>query len=224
MKKTIIVCCLMLLAGNIWSQQPKPVRPAITDESGEILKKMQKQWMELQSIKISFTLQSEKKGQKGSSIKGTLWSQGSSYKLQIPGQTIFCDGKNVWNYLPESQEVSINPYEDDSRDISINPLQVISEYDKHYRSAFIREEAEKGIAVQIIDLYPKKVQSFYKIRLVIRKDRQLPLRAVIYESQKDGSTDTYYFDQIIKNPKIGSGFFQFNAADYPGVEIIDMRE
>ncbi len=222
MKKIIYACCIILLGGTLKAQQPHPVRPTVTDESQTILKKIQQQWTGLNSAKITFTLQSEKNGKSGTRMQGTLWTQGKSYRLSIPGQTIFCDGKEVWNYLPENNEVSVSPYEEDGNDISINPIQVIATYEKYYRSAFIRETSEKGIAVQIIDLYPKQGQSFYKIRMVIRKDKLLPLRASIHE--KDGTVDTYHFDQILKNPKTAPGFFTFHPENYPDVEIIDMRE
>lgn len=221
MKRIVFSLFLLGICCCISAQQPKPVRPTITDESQAILKKMKEKWMGLETVKITFTLQSAKEGKSTGNIKGSLWTKGKSYKLNIPGQIIFCDGKSVWNYLPQNKEVSINPYEEDANMLSLNPIQVISTYEKYYRSAFIREEAQKGIAVQIIDLYPKQVQSFYKIRFVIRKDKQLPLRAVIHE--KDGSTDTYSFDQILFNPSLPDNFFTFDAAKYPGTEIIDMR-
>lgn len=221
MKKIVFGLLFMLIACCVSAQQPKPVRPTITDESQAILKKMKEKWMGLETVKISFTLQSAKDGKSTGNIKGNLWTKGKSYRLSIPGQLIICDGKSTWNYLPQSREVNINPCEEDAGMLSLNPIQVISTYEKYYRSAFIREEAEKGIAVQIIDLYPKQVQSFYKIRFVIRKDKQLPLRAVIHE--KDGSTDTYYFDQILFNPSLPGNFFTFDASKYPGIEIIDMR-
>ena len=221
MKKHLFVCLLLLAGTCAMAQQPRPVRPAIADSSQTILKKMQQKWIGLQSSKISFTLQSSQDGANSTIIKGTLWTQGKSYKLEIPQQTIYCDGQTVWNYLPENKEVSISPYEENSMDASINPIQAIAAYDKYYRSAFIRETAEKGIVVQIIDLYPKQVQSFYKIRMVIRKDKMLPLRAVIHE--KSGATDTYYFDNILMNPTIKSGFFTFRTEEHPDVEVIDMR-
>ena len=214
--------CFLLVIGSVQAQQPKPVKPVITDESQTILNKMQQKWVGLQSAKISFTLQSSPNGEKSSLLKGTVWTQGKAYKLEIPGQTVYCDGKTVWNYLPENQEVSIADYEENSESISINPLQVIATYDQYYRSAFIREMSEKGVVVQVVDLYPKQGQSFYKIRMVIRKDKLLPTRAVIYE--KNGATDTYYFDNILLNPAIKSGFFTFRPEEHPDVEIIDMRE
>lgn len=221
MKKIVCGLLFTFLCCCAFAQQPRPVRPTITDESQAILKKMKEKWMGLETAKIIFTLQSAQNGKSTNSIKGNLWTKGKSYRLSIPGQLVICDGKSVWNYLPQSQEVSINPYEENSGSLSLNPIEVISTYEKYYRSAFIREEAQKGIAVQIIDLYPKQVQSFYKIRLVIRKDKQLPLRAVIHE--KDGSTDTYYFDQILFNPALPGNFFTFDASKYPGTEVIDMR-
>lgn len=219
--KRIIFGCLLLIAGSVQAQQPRPVKPVITDESQTILKKMQQKWVGLQSAKISFTLQSAPNGETVSQLKGTVWTQGKAYKLEIPGQTVYCDGQTVWNYLPENQEVSISSYEESSQELSINPLQVIATYDQYYRSAFIREMSEKGVVVQVVDLYPKQGQSFYKIRMVIRKDKLLPTRAVIYE--KNGATDTYHFDNIVMNPTIKSGFFTFHPEAHPDVEVIDMR-
>ncbi len=221
MKKSFLALCLLISCGMAWAQQPKPERPVITDESQAILKKMQQKLSAAKAAKIVFTLQSSKDGKNTGSIQGKLWMQGKAYKLSIPKQTIYCDGQTVWNYLPENQEVSISPYEESDELLSINPLQLISTYERFYRSALIKEVAEKGVVVQIIDLYPKQGQSFYKIRLVISKDKLLPLRASIHE--KDGSIDTYYFDQIVFNPSLSSGFFTFDASQHPGVDIIDMR-
>ena len=56
---------------------------------------------------------------------------------------------------------------------------------------------------------------------LIQKSRQLPTRISFYE--KDGTTDTYYFDQVQTNPSLSEGFFVFDASKHPGVDIIDMR-
>ncbi len=217
----LILASMLALTLTAGAQTRQPVKPVPSDESQLTLKSMQKKWMALQSSKITFTLQSEKEGKTLSTLKGNIWTKGNCYKLVIPEQTIVCDGKSVWNYLPQNKEVSINPYEEEEQDLSLNPIKVIQTYDKYYRSALIRETAEKGIAVQIIDLYPLKGQSFYKIRLVVRKDKMIPIRASIHE--KNGTVDTYYFDQILFNPSLGEDFFRFDTAQYPGVEVIDMR-
>ena len=224
----LIVCIFSLIClpcGHLFAQQPNPdsAKRIPSDESQAILKNLQKKWQSLQAVKIQFTLQSAKEGKNSAPIKGTLWSKGNAYKLSIPAQVIFCDGKNIWNYLPDNGEVSINTCEEQDNDaaLSLNPLKIINDYEKYYRSAFIKETAEKGVAVQIIDLYPKQGQSFYKIRLVIQKSKQLPSRICFYE--KDGTTDTYHFDQVQTNPPLNEAFFVFDAGKYPGVDIIDMR-
>lgn len=218
---TSILAFVFFLYNFAIAQQPKPTRPVISDRSSSILKNMKNKWIGLSSVKIAFTLQSSENGKSYSPVSGNIWIKDKSYKLIIPGQNIICNGKNVWTYLPENKEVSINPYEENSDGIPINPIKLIGSYDKYYSSAFIKESAEKGIAIQIIDLYPKYTQAYYKIRLVISKDKQLPLRAIIYN--KNGSSDTYYFNQITFNPNLNSDFFTFDAEKYPQVEIIDMR-
>jgi outer membrane lipoprotein-sorting protein len=90
---------------------------------------------------------------------------------------------------------------------------LISNYQKYYRSAFIREISEKGIIVQIIDLYPLQAAPFFKIRVVIDKKQLEIIRISI--SERDGFTYTYTFDTFIKNPKINDTFFIFNTLHIP---------
>ncbi|MBO4402334.1 MAG: outer membrane lipoprotein carrier protein LolA [Bacteroidales bacterium] len=223
MKKIVMLCACICACQLLLAQQPRPenAKRVPADESQAILKNLQNKWQGLQAVKISFTLQSETKGKKSDPIKGTLWSKGKAYKLQIPNQTIYCDGKTLWNFLPQNGEVSINRYEE-TEDMMQNPLKIIENYEKHYRSAFIGETAEKGVAVQIVDLYPKQVQSYFKIRLVIDKKKLVPLRISFHE--KDGQVDTYYLDQTQLNPALNDSFFVFDEKQHPNVEIIDMRE
>ena len=66
------------------------------------------------------------------SASGTAYLQGDAYKLEVEGQQIISDGKTMWTYLPDSEEVMIsNPSNDEN---IITPIKLLTTYDKDYRS------------------------------------------------------------------------------------------
>ena len=127
----------------------------------------------------------------------------------------------MWNYLPEQNEVNISLYDPQDDEIAINPIKLIANYKKYYRSAFVREFVEKGVTIQIIDLYPLQNSAFFKVRLYIEKNKKEITKTSI--SEFDGYTYTYSFDSFIKNPKLSNQLFIFNTSQYQNIEIIDLR-
>lgn len=219
MKKYVFLFGLMFYVSALFSQaQTKKIQD---DESVLILQTIQKKLKTLKTAEIKFTLRTEKENKTLNTLQGHIWIKGEKYKLIIPTQHVYCDSINIWNYLPEQNEVSISHYDPQDDENAFNPIKLISNYQKYYRSAFIREISEKGIIVQIIDLYPLQAAPFFKIRVVIDKKQTEIIRISI--SERNLYTYTYTFDSFIKNPNINDSFFIFNTLQYPNVEVIDMR-
>ena len=60
-------------------------------------------------IKIDFSSKMENKTNNTNESKdGTIWLKGEKYRLEISGQTVICDGKTVWTYIKDANEVQIN--------------------------------------------------------------------------------------------------------------------
>lgn len=219
MKKYFYILGWLLCFGLTFSQtQTKKIRD---DQSVTILKSIQEKLKKIKSAGIKFSLQTEKDNKTLSTIKGNVSVKGDKYKLILPSQHVYCDSVNVWSYLPDQNEVTISYYDSQDDENAINPIKLITNYHKYYRSAFIRETSEKGITIQIIDLYPLQAATFFKIRIIINKNKQEILKISI--SERDGYTYTYSFDSFIKNPTINDSVFVFNPSQYQGIEIIDMR-
>lgn len=208
-----IIMCL-----NAVMPQTKKIQD---DESVVILKEIQQKLQTLTTAEIKFSLRTEKDNKTLHLTQGDIWIKGDKYKLIIPSQHVFCDSINVWNYLPEQNEVTISPYDSKDDENAINPIKLVVNYQKYYRSAFIREVSEKGITVQIIDLYPLQAALFFRTRLTIDKKQKEILQISI--SERNGYTYTYSFNAFIKNPKINDVLFMFNPQQYPDIEVIDLR-
>ena len=63
------------------------------------------------SIKAEFTFVNEKKDKTKDTQNGKIQTRGSKYKLEIPGHDIYCDGKTVWDFIKDANEVQIKDVE-----------------------------------------------------------------------------------------------------------------
>ncbi len=167
-------------------------------------------------LRIEFTFKLDNKEARiHEEKKGTMWLSGNKYKILLDGQIIVNDGKTLYTYLPRANEVQISEPEAEGQNLS--PLSMISDYEKKYRSKYIRDR--KGVLV--IDLLPLESSRFYKIRLELNSsDNQLKSLA-LYE--REGNTFTYSIDKFESPRSVDPTLFTFNKNDYPGVEIVDLR-
>ena len=172
------------------------------------------------SYAVEFTQKMENKAEKiNETYSAKLIVKGEKYNLAVSQQVVICDGKTVWTYLKDANEVTVDS--PSSKEDALNPNSIFTLWEKGYKYKFIKEETQAGVVVQIIDLTPNKTKSFYKVRLLIDKNKKQIMSSTVYE--KNGTS--YYF-KIIKftpNANATDASFVFNKASYPGVEVIDNR-
>jgi len=208
-KKLILIACIAVFALNTFAQNDK--------KALSILEEVSAKTKSFKSLKIDFTYAMDNTKQKvHDKFKGSLLSKGDKYKLTAAGQDVISDGKTVWTFLKETNEVQINKISAD--DDSFTPTKLLSGYSKDYKSKFIEEKGND----QIIELYPlKKGKAFTKVTLTIDKIKKQINRFVIYD--RSGSTFSYIVDKMVTDQPIADKEFVFNKADHPGVEVNDMR-
>jgi len=209
MKKLLIITTLIVLSISGFAQNDKKASAILDDVSAKT--KLYK------TIKIEFTYAMDNAKEKiHDKFKGTLLSKGDKYKLTAAGQDVISDGKTMWTYLKDANEVQINNAGED--DDSFTPTKLLSGYGKDYKSKFIEEKGNN----QVIELYPlKKGKTFTKVQLTIDKSKSQISKFIIYD--RSGSTFSYIVDKFLTDQAIADNVFTFNKADHPGVEINDMR-
>jgi outer membrane lipoprotein-sorting protein len=151
------------------------------------------------------------------SISGTVYVKGDKYKLEIAGQIIFNDGQDLWSYSEEIVEVTVSTYDKEEQEISLTNI-----WDLY------REGYKYGLNVPdpqgnwVIDLEPieRGVEAFYKIRMVISNEYDLKSFRIFEES---GNQYNYIITKLIDRSDLTDGFFTFDLAQYPEVELIDFR-
>jgi outer membrane lipoprotein carrier protein len=204
---------LFILAAFIgYSQVKDPKASALLDEVSTKTKSYK-------SIKVDFSVAMvNAKARINEEKSGTLWLSGDKYRMSASGQTIFCDGKTIWTYIPESNEVQINLL--DNKDDAMTPSKLLTSYNSNYKSKIIKEKnGDPG--TEYVELIPNSSKNFTKAILGIDKAKKQIRSFVLYD--KSGNTYTYKIKNFITNSPVTNADFTFDASKFPGVEVIDMR-
>ena len=213
MKKTFLFIALISIASFTFGQREVKNGVVIDKQAETIISNVGSKLKTESPISLNFSL--SKKGKK-SSDKGTLTLNGNKYIASFSDNKVYCDGKTVWVYQKETNEVNVNNIAETENEV-LNISKFISEANTKFRPKLIREENGN----YIIDLTPKLKSEFSKVRLKINKlTKRISSMEVNY---KEGNVYTYSISNYKTKIKIQDKGFTFPKKDYPKVNIVDLR-
>lgn len=216
MKRVFFISILLAFAFAGYSQQDTKAK--------DILEKVTKTTQGLSSLDAKFSFEMKNKTQNvQDKYDGSIVLKNKKYKLEIPqmGLQIISDGKTVWTYNSNSNEVNISNI-DDSSDELMDPAKIFTIYQKGFDYKFVGEGTDGGTPVYTIDLTPQKPSGdIQKIKIAIDKQKMLIKSANM--TGKDGNYYTVLVNQLKTDGVFPDSFFAFDAKKHKGVEIIDMR-
>jgi outer membrane lipoprotein-sorting protein len=209
------ICFLLTIAAFGYSQSD-PAAKAILDD-------MKSEYDSYKSVEIEFTLEIELPEQAMETQKGKIIQRKEKYAVSLDDQAIYCDGETVWVHLKDNKEVQINDYEEDTGGDIMSPKDILSVYESgEYEYVLVNEQREDGAKIQQIEFKPLDRDSEYsKMRLTLVKGSKQLKRVKIFA--KDGSRFTMKVDKLKSNSDYLDSTFKFNADDYPGIYVEDLR-
>lgn len=146
---------------------------------------------------------------------GSLFLNGSKYRLSMMGILALCNGETLWTVNEELKEANI--IDPDENDL-FNPKSIFTLFEKNFRYESV---AVAGDMVTV-DLFPSdKEESYTKIRMDILKSKD-QIDKVIYYS-KDGNEYIIKIKTFSSNIPADDRMFVFDAKQFPGVKVFDMR-
>jgi len=149
------------------------------------------------------------------SQKGNIKINQNKFRLDLNQQLIISDDSIQWIYLKESNELQIMEY--DSQDEMISPNKLFTIYENGYKSQYIELKENN----HIIDLFPIESNEFKNIQLHIDQDKIQLKKIILFD--KNGGSFSYSITKLITEKEIDENAFRFNEANYPDLEIIDLR-
>lgn len=214
MKRIILAVILMFTVQFSFAQNDSKAK-GILDEVSKKIKT-------LKSLKANFTITiTGAKNAKPQTKTGIVNMKGEKYYVSLSGQEIFCDTKNIWTYMKESNEVQITSF--DPKENSFTPSKLFTNfYDKEYSYKYDGEKIVNGKKVDAITLTPiNKSKQYSKIELLIDKATTIVAGGKMYE--KNGNIYSYSVSGYTQNPNLADNIFIFDKAKYPKVEVVDLR-
>ncbi len=189
-------------------------------EAKKVLDAVSAKFKTYKSVQAKFLLKIENASGKNIGTKtGTVYMKGTKYRISVTGQEIYCDGTNVWTYDKASKEVTINKIDPSAN--SITPQKLFTNfYDKDFLYKLNGNVNMNGKQMQEVELTPiDKTKAFHKVLLYI--DKSFISTTKIFE--KTGNRYTYSTSGMNTNGNIPDATFVFDAKQYPGVEVVDLR-
>ena len=204
--KNIIACLLLLFATQAVSAQ---------NNAEMIIRLLINQMKSHKNVEMTFNYQispDEKTVIEGE--KGHAWLQGEAYKIELADQHTISDGKTIWTYLIEDEEVMVSNAADG---VDNTPLKLLTSLDESYVATLAGIDP-KGIAT--VELANPKGQ-YKRVTLKINTKKAELKSADIY--MEDGSKAVVNIEGMKFDQELGDKFFTFDTKKHPKVDVIDMR-
>jgi len=219
MKKIfLLIAAITISTLSAFSQDHDPKAKSILDE----LSKVTKAYKTITSEYIFTILNKDKKQTEKQT--GKVQVKGAKFKLDIPGNTIVCDGKTIWAHNKDANEVTIKNFEANNED-QLNPSKIFTMYETGYKYKYEKEEKVGTAICHVITLYPSvkpEKKKFHTIKLFVDKTKKQVTKLVMM--MKDGSTQSYEIKTFKTNAEIADNLFVFDLKAFKADQITDERE
>jgi outer membrane lipoprotein-sorting protein len=216
MRKLIALFTVFALITAINAQDPDVFK------AKEILDKVAEKTKNYSTIRADFSITLENLQAKVSdTYTGKITLKGDKYKDDVMNTETYFDGKTMWTYLPDANEVSIS---DASmmEDSLLDPASIFTVYEKGFRYIYAGEATINGKKVDIVDLFPeKRDQPYSRIKVFVYRDNLQFAR--LSQIGRDGNNFIIDIKKMEINVPADDTMFKFDTKKYQGIEVIDMR-
>jgi len=164
-------------------------------------------------VKIGYTYQVG--GEDGT---GQIQLKGRKFVNRLSGQTIWFDGKTMWTYVPDNEEVNVtSPSQKELA--KMNPYAFLSLYKKGYKATLQGKKSKQYYAVELTATDVKRSPKTILVH-VNRTDYRLQYAKLLLSS---GETLTVKVTSYAAQQAWTDAHFTFPKKSYPNAEIIDLR-
>ena len=203
--KNIIACLLLLFAAQAVRAQ---------NNADAIIRVLVDQIKSHKNVEMAFSYQIGSDKNLSESLKGHAWLQGEAYKTEMADQQTISDGKTIWLYLIDDEEVMVSNANEGTDN---TPLKLLTSLNNSYVATLTNIDAQ-GVAT--IELANPKGQ-YKRVTLKINAKKTELKSADIY--MEDGSKVSITVEEMKYDQKLDDSFFTFDAKKHPKVDVIDMR-
>lgn len=134
------------------------------------------------------------------------------------GMAVFYNGDIQWIYVPEANEVTLTEPTDEEL-FESNPVMAIESKVKTHKILYAENCTDSSSVINIFPDNPKECE-YFKVELSLSQKDLLPQKIVVFNRNGDKVVINW---KSWNKTKTDMSDFSFNAADYPGVMVNDLR-
>jgi outer membrane lipoprotein-sorting protein len=218
-KKVLLSIFCSICLTFVFAQQASDSDP----QARTTLENLKKEYDSYSSLEINFDLTLDLPDQAPEQQKGKVIQSGEKYKLELDAQAVYCDGETVWVHLKDNNEVQINDVEETEDDSFLTPTDMLRIYESEdFYYAITDSSTKEGNNYQTIEFKPLEDNSEYsKMRIVVNTTGRKINSMEIFS--KDGSKYKLEVNNFLTNKEFPAKSFVFDASNFPGIHVEDLR-
>ena len=196
---------------------------AQTDAAAKsLLDKVSQTYEAYKTIQADFSLTIKQPQQAAHTESGKIAMNkpAGKYHITTGTQDIISDGKTQWMILKDIGEVQVTEVAPASD--AISPTNIFSFYKEGYKYVSAADERASNKPLAVIELTPEDANApYFKIKLRVDESTYQIHDVTIFD--KGGNRFVYTITHTKANPQLADSRFVFQQADYPDLEIVDLR-
>ena len=203
--RNIIAClCLLFVTQTVIAQ----------NNAEALIRLLVNQMKSHKNVEMSYKYQINSNGQTTETQQGKAWLQGESYKVEMVEQQLISDGKTIWTYLVDNEEVMIS---DATEGEDNTPLKLLTSLDENYAATLTGMDAKGNATIELAN--PKG--QYRRVTLRVNTNKMEINSMDIY--LEDGTKLIVTIDEMKFDQDLDNKFFTFDTKKHPNVDVIDMR-
>lgn len=210
--KRIFTAFALLISFSLFAQKNDPEAKALLD-------KVSAQYKSLKTVQGNYQLVvTTRAGKVAGKKNGKLFVKGTQFKITEPSMEIISDGKKVWKYEADANEVMVSSVETGMNGLTPQKL-FTNFYDKDFLYKLNGYVTVNGAKLREVELTPTdKRKNFFKIYLYVDEAKKMIVSSKVLENS--GNVYNYNLSNIVTNGALADNLFVFDAKAHPGVDII----
>lgn len=199
-----------------------PSYAEINKQSAEILDKASSLYRDKGDLEIDMNIvfkDGQTKSEK--SAKGNLKTKGKKFVLETEFATMMFDGKYMYVYSDDADELTITEPEPDEISV-MDPTALLDIYKSKFKITEPEKLNKNGKQIYSINLFPENLNVDY-IKLNITIDQKDFSICSVSTHAKNGMVNTIEINKIKTEQKFDDSIFVFNQSRFPNATVIDLR-
>ncbi len=197
-----ILAATVLSAGQAAAQSPEAVA-----------RTLQQRYHQVRTLSADFVQSTG-----GTRLTGRLQVRGDAFRMTVGEQTLVTDGRTLWSYAPDDEQVVVQDYDAAQTGFSIG--QLFTDYLRVFRAVGATRATLDGVRHDVLTLRPRDAGSSVRdATLYVRSSDAIPTRVRVRDT--NGTLHAFDLSRVQLNPSLPASTFAFTPPR--GTEVVDLR-